>query len=84
MILTGAAIASAWETGVVILDPFEPTALNPNSYNFRLGDTIIEISDATSPAIHQEVAIPPDGLSSGLAAFISLARSRGSAAANTP
>lgn len=41
MILTGPAIKSAVRRGQVVLDPFDETDLNPNSYNFHLGETLL-------------------------------------------
>jgi dCTP deaminase len=37
MILTGPAIHEAVKAGDIVIDPFSPTQLNPNSYDFRLG-----------------------------------------------
>ena len=36
MILTGPEIAREHEQGRIVIDPFRPEQLNPNSYNFRL------------------------------------------------
>lgn len=41
MILTGPAIKSAVRRGQVVLDPFDESSLNPNSYNFHLSETIL-------------------------------------------
>lgn len=40
MILTGSAIKQAVESGDITIDPFTPEAINPNSYNYRLGSDI--------------------------------------------
>ncbi|MEV6818518.1 hypothetical protein AB0M72_07155 [Nocardiopsis dassonvillei] len=40
MILTGAQIQRDMERGRIILSPFQSSAVNPNSYNYRLGSTI--------------------------------------------
>jgi deoxycytidine triphosphate deaminase len=37
MILTGDAIAAEVARGRIIIDPFDTTRINPNSYNFTLG-----------------------------------------------
>jgi dCTP deaminase len=41
MILTGPAIKTAVKNGRVVLEPFDATNLNPNSYNYHLGDTLL-------------------------------------------
>ncbi|MFF4506532.1 dCTP deaminase [Streptomyces sp. NPDC001401] len=40
MILTGSEIRRQVEKGRITIDPFDDRQLNPNSYNFRLGDTL--------------------------------------------
>ena len=45
MILTGSEIKKKVETREITLDPFCDNLLNPNSYNYRLGDTLLEITD---------------------------------------
>jgi dCTP deaminase len=37
MILTGSKISEEIETGRIVLEPFSPDQVNPNSYNYRLG-----------------------------------------------
>lgn len=37
MILTGQAIAESVGSGDIVIDPFKPDHVNPNSYNFTLG-----------------------------------------------
>lgn len=37
MILTGPEIVREWRRGRIVIDPFQPDFVNPNSYNFRLG-----------------------------------------------
>lgn len=47
MILTGPAINTAVKNGRVVLKPFDAANLNPNSYNYHLGDTLLILrSDA--------------------------------------
>jgi dCTP deaminase len=41
MILTGAAIREAVKNGEIVIEPFDDRAVNPNSYNYRLGDTLV-------------------------------------------
>lgn len=40
MILTGQEIIREVRTGNIVIEPFEPDHVNPNSYNFRLGETL--------------------------------------------
>lgn len=40
MILTGPKIHEEVLNGSIIIDPFDPTQLNPNSYDFRLGSKL--------------------------------------------
>jgi len=40
MILTGSEIRRRVETGEIIISPFNPRQLNPNSYNYRLGNEL--------------------------------------------
>ena len=42
MILTGNEIRRQVESGGIVIDPFIPESLNPNSYNFRLSDKLLE------------------------------------------
>jgi dCTP deaminase len=44
MILTGSAIFSAVQAGHICIDPFDRANLNPNSYNYHLGETLLELS----------------------------------------
>jgi dCTP deaminase len=47
MILTGSEIVAQIVTGNIDVDPFDATAVNPNSYNYRLGNKIKEINSET-------------------------------------
>ncbi|MES5481546.1 dCTP deaminase [Bradyrhizobium sp. INPA03-11B] len=38
MILSGPAIRDAVASGEIVIDPFDPSQLSPNSYDFRLGN----------------------------------------------
>lgn len=62
MILTGAAITEAVRAGDIVIDPFDPGRVNPNSYNYRLGDEIHEVvvSGGAQPAADQ-VPLEPSG-----------------------
>lgn len=37
--LTGKAIVAARERGEIVIDPFDPACVNPNSYDLTLGNT---------------------------------------------
>jgi dCTP deaminase len=52
VILTGAAITAAISAGDIVIDPFDEGRVNPNSYNYRLGDEIHEVvvADQGQPA----------------------------------
>jgi dCTP deaminase len=58
MILTGSAITQAVSSGDIVIDPFRHDAVNPNSYNYRLGDDIylVEMSAAES---HERIKLDP-------------------------
>lgn len=62
VILTGPHIRSAYEAGELLIDPFDPAHLNPNSYNFHLGPTILE----KLPGRHDEVRPVPVTASNGV------------------
>jgi dCTP deaminase len=66
MILTGTAIAEAVERGAIRIDPFDPGLMNPNSYNYRLGETLRVVPvgtvvDPTASPPLEELTIPADG-----------------------
>ncbi|MER8197637.1 deoxycytidine deaminase [Streptomyces microflavus] len=65
MILTGPAIHEAVTAGAITIDPFEPGLLNPNSYNYRLGDRLEELisrpADPVLPARTRAIALTGDG-----------------------
>ncbi len=46
MILTGAEITKRVKIGEITLNPFVEDLMNTNSYNYRLGETILEITNA--------------------------------------
>ena len=45
MILTGHEIQRQVEAGRIQISPFTPEQLNPNSYNYRIGRELIELTD---------------------------------------
>ncbi|WP_406329487.1 dCTP deaminase [Streptomyces sp. NBC_00203] len=65
MILTGPEITAAANDGRLTIDPFEPDQINPNSYNVRLGPTLLTytdtVIDAHRPNATQEIKIGKDG-----------------------
>ncbi len=61
MILTGPAIAAAVEADEITIDPYEPSRLSPNAYDWRLGDMIRVCDgdlDAATPTAFTEQPIP--------------------------
>lgn len=67
MILTGCEIERCIEAGEIVIKPFDPAQLNPNSYNYKLGDSYIEfdervVLDSHAVAARQPCPIPLDGL----------------------
>ena len=65
MILTGPQIARCVANGTITIDPFDPDSVNPNSYNYRLGDTLLrsrdEVFDAARTPAWEELQIPDEG-----------------------
>jgi dCTP deaminase len=66
MILTGHQINREVENGRIIIDPFDPVLLNPNSYNFRLGRQLLtysnqDVIDTRYEASVNAYEIPDDG-----------------------
>lgn len=45
MKLTGSAIRKAVESGDIMIDPFDPKQLNPNSYDLRLSPYVMQYDD---------------------------------------
>lgn len=45
MILTGSEIKRNVSLGRIVIEPFDENQMNPNSYNYRLGETYIEIKN---------------------------------------
>jgi len=65
MILTGKKISEEVKNGKITISPFNERNINPNSYNFELGDIIKTYKSAIlDPLTPQEVdthEIPPEG-----------------------
>jgi dCTP deaminase len=63
MILTANEIRRAVQRELITIDPFDEGMLNPNSYNYRLGDEVIMLrSEADLRNAPAPVPIPPSGL----------------------
>ncbi|MDR2107027.1 MAG: dCTP deaminase [Holosporaceae bacterium] len=66
MILTGSEILKNVENKKIIIDPFNVSQLNPNSYNFTLGDRLAVynsyILDAGKNNEARELIIPAEGI----------------------
>lgn len=66
MILTGSAIRSAVERERIVIDPFDESALTPNSYDFRLGATLLTYRNAVLDCRRNEetetLLIPTSGM----------------------
>jgi deoxycytidine triphosphate deaminase len=66
MILTGAEIIKQHARGRIIIDPFDPANVSPDSYDFHLGPALRVYTQfpldacATNPT--EEIVIPPEGL----------------------
>lgn len=65
MILTGSEIQKNVENGKIVIDPFDVSRLNPNSYNFTLGDKLLVyenyVLDAKKENPVREIIIPKEG-----------------------
>lgn len=65
MILTGPEIHDMIAAGTIVIDPYDPASLEPNSYGFHLGDRIAiyedEIVDARQPLSTREIEIGSEG-----------------------
>lgn len=65
MILTGREIERRVASKEIEIEPFSPAQLNPNSYDVRLGGTILryrdEVLDTREKNPHDEEVLPADG-----------------------
>lgn len=61
MILTGIEIEKQLNNGNIVIDPFIHEQLNPNSYNYRIGDEIIEFYYLDGKKMKRRVKIPSEG-----------------------
>jgi dCTP deaminase len=65
MILTGSEIEKQVSSGKIQISPFSKKNINPNSYNFRLSPSLLEITDPLiDPLVKShslEIEIPEEG-----------------------
>lgn len=65
MILTGPQIVRSTATRRIVISPFELDQVNPNSYNVRLGSTLLtyeaDVIDAYRPNPTREIVIGSEG-----------------------
>ncbi|MDH6140476.1 dCTP deaminase [Kitasatospora sp. GP30] len=59
MILTGPFITQEVQAGRIIIEPFHPEAVNPNSYNYRLGKRLKRYDQAKGRFV--ELELPQNG-----------------------
>ncbi len=66
MILTGNEIIKNVREGKIVIDPFHEDQVNPNSYNFTLGNSLLVynnyVLDAKKDNEVHEIKIPEDGI----------------------
>lgn len=66
MLLTGPEINNERRRGVITIEPFEAGCLEPNSYGFHLGDTMLtyadEVLDPELVPRTETIRIGPDGI----------------------
>ncbi len=66
MILTGPEIIKQVSKGSIMIDPFDVELINPNSYDFRLGNYLIRYTSEVVSVLgnnnYEEVIIPESGL----------------------
>ena len=65
MILSGLEISREIELGNILIEPYDPKRLNPNSYNLTLHDELLvydeEVLDMKVPNSYHKVKIPSSG-----------------------
>lgn len=65
MILSGLEISREIELGNILIEPYDPKRLNPNSYNLTLHDELLaydeEVLDMKVPNSYHKVKIPSTG-----------------------
>ena len=65
MILTGRQILEDWKVGNIRISPFDESQLNPNSYNYRLGEVVYKVNDdildPKQKSSTEKIIIPSNG-----------------------
>lgn len=65
MILTGNQIEKERKAGRITIEPFECSMVNPNSYNYRLAETLYKVKedviDSKKPTSYEKIVIPKEG-----------------------
>lgn len=62
MILTGSEIIKEYKNGHLTIEPFDKDLINPNSYNYRLGDQLqIFLGVKDNKQLFEEITIPESG-----------------------
>lgn len=65
MILTGCEIEAMRQAGHIVIEPFDPSYVEPNSYGFHLGDKLLrfdgKVVDPTISSSTTEITIPERG-----------------------
>ena len=59
-VLTGPEIARHVELGSIVIDPYDRSRLNPNSYNLRLADKLLVYNVNCAEIWEQDTSFPPD------------------------
>ncbi|MFN2425972.1 MAG: deoxycytidine deaminase, partial [Candidatus Binatia bacterium] len=59
MILTGPSIHTALKRGDITIRPFDKSQLNPNSYNYHLGGSLVTLGASAKPL--REIVLPSRG-----------------------
>lgn len=66
MILSGKEIAKNIEAGDIIIEPYDPSKVNPNSYNLSLFNELLvyeeDVLDMKKPNKTKKITIPEEGL----------------------
>ena len=66
MILSGTEISRKVGAGTIVIDPFDPSQITTNSYDFRLGSSLVEYTkiplDVKCDNPTRETQIPTDGV----------------------
>ena len=62
MILTGSEIIKEYKNGNLIIEPFDEKLINPNSYNYRLGEKLKIFKEVLEgKQVFEEISIPESG-----------------------